>query len=91
VEGSGRRAGGGGGGRGGFGGPSNPELQAAQRKIPGHITAELNLLIAKKISALEIRDFLSGEFEPLPLEDLMAYFRAMEKAGTLKLTAKTGK
>jgi aminopeptidase YwaD len=84
-------SGGGGGGRGGFGGPSNPELQAAQRKIPGHITAELNLLIAKKISALEIRDFLSGEFEPLPLEDLMAYFRAMEKAGTLKLTAKTGK
>jgi aminopeptidase YwaD len=37
---------------------------------------------------LEVRDFLSGEFEPLPLADLMEYLRAREKAGAVKLTPK---
>jgi hypothetical protein len=81
---------GGGGGRGGAGG-GNPEVAAAQRKIPQHMTSELNALLNRKMTALEIRDFVSGEFEPLPLDDLMAYLRAMEKAGTLKLTERSGK
>ena len=34
---------------------------------------------------LEIRDFLSGEFEPVPLADVMAVLRAREAAGTIKL------
>ncbi|MGE5815732.1 MAG: hypothetical protein ACM36C_14685 [Acidobacteriota bacterium] len=30
---------------------------------------------------------LAGEFEPLPLSDLMAYLRELEKPGQVKLTA----
>jgi len=63
-------------------------MQAAQRKIPQHMTAELNILTSRKITALEIRDFLSGEFEPLALADLMDYLHAAEKAGMMKLTEK---
>jgi len=40
------------------------------------------------VSALEIRDFLSGEFEPVPLSDVMAVLRARETAGTIKLVPK---
>ncbi|MGB2869807.1 MAG: M28 family peptidase [Bacteroidota bacterium] len=60
--------------------------QAALRKIPQHMTAELNILLAQRKSVLEIRDFLSGEFEPLALKDLMEYLRVQEKLGTVKLT-----
>ena len=42
-------------------------------------------MLVLKITALEIRDFLTGEFEPVPLEDVMNYLRAAEKAGTIKL------
>ena len=77
---------GGGFGGGGFGGPQNPAAAAAQQKIPQHMRAEMNPLLSRKITALEIRNFLTGEFEPLPLADLMAYLRAMETAGTVKLT-----
>lgn len=58
--------------------------RTALNRIPQHMNAELNILIGQKKSVLEIRDFLSGEFEPLPLEDLMGYFRSMEKVGTVK-------
>jgi aminopeptidase YwaD len=77
---------GGGGGGGGFGGPQNPAVTAALQKIPQHMRSELTALLSKKITAMEIRDFLTGEFEPLSLDDLMAYLRAGEKAGTIKLT-----
>jgi len=80
-------AGGAGGGfGGGFGGPQNREVTAALQKIPQHMRSELTPLLSRKMTALEIRDFLTGEFEPLSLEDLMNYLRAGEKAGTLKLT-----
>jgi len=72
--------------------PLTPEeraaAQAALRKIPQHMTSELNILLGRKKTALEIRDFLSGEFEPLPLADLMDYLRAQEKLGVVKLTEK---
>ncbi len=59
------------------------------------MTAELGALLGQKKTALEIRDFLSGEFEPVPLEDVMGYLRAQEAAGAVKLTvqpeAKKGK
>lgn len=75
----GRGAGGGGrgagGGRGGASGPS----------LPQHMNAEFNILLGKKLSALEIRDFLSGEFEPVPLADVMAVLRAREAASAIKL------
>lgn len=74
-----------GGGRG-FG--SGGRGGGAGSKVPQHMTAELNILLGKKKSVLEIRDFLSGEFEPLPLADLLDYFRTQEKHGTMKLTAK---
>jgi hypothetical protein len=76
--GGGRGAAGGGGGRGGFGAPGGPAL-------PQHMNAELSILLGKKLSVLEIRDFLSGEFEPVPLADVMAVLRARETAGTIKL------
>lgn len=87
--------GGAGGGQGGQGGVQQalanlPEkersaVEADLRKVPQHMTAELNALVGQKKSVMEIRDFLSGEFEPLPLSDLMAYLRAQEKLGRLKL------
>jgi hypothetical protein len=83
VAGGGRGGGGGrgaGGGRGGNAGPA----------IPQEMNAELTLLLGKHKTALEIRDFLSGEFTPLPLADLMAVLHAREAAGTLKLVPKTG-
>ena len=64
------------GGRGGNAGPS----------VPQEMNAELNILLGQKKTALEIRDFLSGEFTPLPLSDLMAVLRAREAAGTVRLT-----
>ncbi len=63
-------------------------VQEALRKIPAHMTSELNILLGKKKTVLEIRDFLSGEFEPLPLDDLVAYLRAQEKLGNVKLVEK---
>ena len=53
------------------------------------MTAELNILLGQKKTVLEIRDFLSGEFEPLPLEALMTYLETQEQRGLVKLTAKS--
>jgi aminopeptidase YwaD len=36
---------------------------------------------------LEIRDFLSGEFEPVPLEDVLGVLKAREASGAIKLVA----
>jgi hypothetical protein len=68
----------GGGGRGATQGPA----------LPQHMNAEFQVLLGRKLSALEIRDFLSGEFEPLPLADLMAVLRAREAAGSVRLGPK---
>ncbi len=51
------------------------------------MNAELTILLGKKKTALEIRDFLSGEFEPVPLADVMAVLRAREASGQIKLVA----
>jgi aminopeptidase YwaD len=68
------QAGAGGGGRGGV--PSN---------LPQHMNAEATILLGQKKSALEFRDFLAGEFDPLPLADVMTYLRAREQAGVIRL------
>lgn len=75
--------GGAGGGRGGGrgAGPAGPTL-------PEEFNAEFNILLNKGMTALEIRDFLSGEFTPLPMADVMAVLRARAAAGTIKLTPK---
>ena len=57
--------------------------------MPEEFGAEFNLLLGKGLSALQIRDFLSGEFTPLPLADVMAVLRAREAAGAIKLVPKT--
>jgi len=67
---------GGGGGGGGRGGASN---------LPQHMNAEATILLGQKKSALEFRDFLAGEFDPLPLADVMTYLRAREQAGVIRL------
>ncbi|HKE27217.1 MAG TPA: M28 family peptidase [Bryobacteraceae bacterium] len=83
--GAGRGAGAGGGGRGaGRSANTGPS-------VPQEMNAELTILLGQHKTALEIRDFLSGEFTPLPLADLMAVLRAREAAGTLKLTPNAGK
>jgi hypothetical protein len=82
----------GGGGRGGGAGaaanlsPAEREaIAAAQRKIPGHMTSELRAILPRKLSVLELRNFLAGEFEPLPLADVFDYLKAQEKLGQVKL------
>ena len=50
--------------------------------------AELTILLGKKKTALEIRDFLTGEFEPVPLSAVMAVLRAREAAGQIRLVPK---
>jgi hypothetical protein len=69
-------------GRGGRGGvPAGPSL-------PQEDNAEFSILLGKSLTVLEIRDFLSGEFTPVPLADLMAILRAREAQGTIRLVPK---
>lgn len=68
-----------GGGFGGFGSPAGPQL-------PDEYNAELSLLLGKGVTALELRDFLSGEFTPVSMEEVMAVLRAREARGQVKLT-----
>jgi aminopeptidase YwaD len=82
VGGGGRGGGGAGGGRGG--GNAGPA-------VPQEMNAEFTILLGQHKTALEIRDFLSGEFTPLPLADLMVVLHAREAAGTVKFVPKTGK
>jgi len=53
--------------------------------LPTEFNAEFGLLLGRKLTALQIRDFLSGEFTPLPIETVMAVLRAREAAGSIKL------
>ena len=60
--------------------------------MPQEFNAEFNILLGRgNLTVLEMRDFLSGEFTPLPLADVMAVLRAREAAGTVKLVPKAGK
>jgi hypothetical protein len=83
------------GGRGGPGGGGRSAggrgAGGAPSRIPPNMTAELAILLGQHRTALEIRDFLSGEFEPLSLADLMTYLRAQEQAGAITLAARAGK
>ena len=75
-------AGGAGGGRGGGGGGRG----AGGPSLPQEYNAEFSLLLSKKLTALQVRDFLSGEFTPIALADVMAVLKARETAGSIKLT-----
>ena len=80
-----------GGGRGGAGAGGGRGAAPAGPALPTEMTAEFAILLGQHKTALEIRDFLSGEFTPLPLADLMTVLRAREAAGTIKLVPKPGK
>ncbi|WP_213979061.1 M28 family peptidase [Sphingomonas sp. dw_22] len=57
--------------------------------LPDEYMAEFQILVARgNMTVLQIRDFLSGEFTPLPLADLMATLKAREAAGLITLTRK---
>jgi aminopeptidase YwaD len=89
VEAVGGPRGGAGGGGGGAGGGRQRGGTPTGPQLPQEMNAEFAILITQHKTALEIRDFLSGEFTPLPLADLMAVLHAREAAGTLKLVPKT--
>jgi aminopeptidase YwaD len=76
------------GGRGRGAGPGAAQGGPPPPSLPQEMNAEFNQLLPKGMTALEIRDFLSGEFTPLPLEDLMAVLRARERAGAITLVPK---
>jgi hypothetical protein len=38
------------------------------------------------MSVMQIRNFVAGEFDPLPLSDMFAYLRAQERSGAITLT-----
>ena len=81
----------GGGGRRGQGAPMSPAQQAladARRKIPAHATGELSAVMRQRKTVLEIRDFISGEFEPVPLQDVFEYLKAAAAAGQITLVEK---
>jgi aminopeptidase YwaD len=56
--------------------------------LPDEFGAEFTILLAQGKTVMQIRDFLSGEFTPLPLADVMAVLRAREAAGLIKLETK---
>ena len=86
AAGGGRQGGGGGGGRQGGAGNASPGTpQTPAPTLPEEFGAEFNALLPKKLTALQIRDFLSGEFTPLPLADVMAMLRAREASGAIRL------
>ncbi len=72
--------GGAGGGAGrGVGGAGGPQL-------PDEFSAELGLLLRKGgMTALQLRDFLSGEFTPLPMNEVMAVLKTREAQGAIRL------
>ncbi len=76
-------------GRGGRGRGRGRGRGARGPTLPQEFNSELSLLLRKEgKTALEIRDFLSGEFTPLPLADVMAVLRAREAAGSIRLVPK---
>ena len=72
----------------GFGGGGGGGPRPTGPALPDEFIAEFNALLPKRLTALQIRDFLSGEFTPLPMADVMAALRAQEKAGRVKLVPK---
>ena len=80
-------AGAGAGGRGQGGAPAGAPAVA----LPDEFTAEFGLMLRKSPTALELRDFLSGEFTPLPMKDVMAVLKQREASGQIRLVPITGK
>jgi aminopeptidase YwaD len=57
--------------------------------LPDEFLAEFSLLMARgNMTALQIRDFLSGEFTPLPMNEVMAALKGREALGLITLEKK---
>jgi len=57
--------------------------------LPDEYMAEFQILVNRgDMTVQEIRDFLSGQFTPLALSDLMATLKAREAAGLVVLQQK---
>ena len=68
---------------------AQPAGAAAGPALPDEFSAEFGLLLRKGgMTVGEIRDFLSGEFTPLPLRDVLAVLRVREAQGGVKLVPK---
>lgn len=68
---------------------AQPAGAAAGPALPDEFSAEFGLLLRKGgMTVGEIRDFLSGEFTPLPLKDVLAVLRVREAQGGVKLVPK---
>ncbi|MBP7551091.1 MAG: hypothetical protein KA761_12455, partial [Gemmatimonadaceae bacterium] len=68
---------------------AQPAGAAAGPALPDEFSAEFGLLLRKGgMTVGEIRDFLSGEFTPLPLQDVLAVLRVREAQGGVKLVPK---
>jgi hypothetical protein len=68
---------------------AQPAGAAAGPTLPDEFNAEFALLLRKGgMTVGELRDFLSGEFTPLPLKDVLAVLRVRETQGAIKLTPK---
>ncbi len=67
-------------------------VAAALARMPAYesFNYEFNALLQQKETILEIRDFLSGEFDPLPLADLLGYLHAQEKLGFMRIVERPG-
>ncbi len=74
-----------GGGRGGSGGRGGGGRGAGGPSLPQEYNSEFSLLLGKKLTVMQVRDFLSGEFTPIPLADVMAVLKARETGGSIKL------
>jgi hypothetical protein len=86
AAGGGGRGGGAGGAPGGGRGGGGGGRGGVASRIPGHMSGELNAVLGRGMTVLEIHDFISGQFEPVPLQDVWDYVKAQETAGAVKLT-----
>ena len=72
-----------------FGGPGGrPGAQGPAPALTGYYASEARSLADGTRSILDIHGAISTEFGPVPLERVVTYLRALEKAGTLTTTEK---
>jgi len=77
------RFGGPGGGR-----PGGPGAEGPPPPLTGYYAAEARSMADGTRSVLDIHGAISAEFGPVPLDRVVAFFRAGEKAGTLTIVEK---
>ncbi len=69
-----------------FGGPRGRGSQGPPPPLTGYYASEARSLADGTRSILDIHGAISTEFGPVPLERVMAYFRTLEKAGSLTIS-----